>query len=289
MPFRVFIPRRFRACLLAAGFIGLAQVDSPAHSIVVRHDRDPRQFLELARDFPATVTLRRADSKDGFGDEGTLIAPNWVLTAAHVASDLGPQDIVEVQGMLHPIAHVVLHPQWHRDADMPVDIALVELAEPVMDVVPARIYSGSDELGMVVTLVGRGQTGNGLTGPTGEDRRVRAATNRVESTLDVFPGTQARGQYPAEGFQLRFTFDSPGSGAATDLEGISGGGDSGGPAYIRKEGLLYVIGVSSGQDSRPAKHKAGRYGVLEYYVRVSHFAPWIQGIVNSPETVKGAP
>ena len=62
-----------------------------------------------------------------------------------------------------------------------------------------------------------------------------AVTNRVDSTIDVFPGTAARGQYPAEGFQLRFTFDAPGDPNVTDLEGICGGGDSGGPAYIKKE------------------------------------------------------
>jgi hypothetical protein len=111
---------------------------------------------------------------------------------------------------------------------------------------------------------------------------VRAATNRVESTLDVFPLTAARGQYPAEGFQLRFTFDSPDSSNATDLEGISGPGDSGGPAYIKRDGILYVIGVSSGQDSRPSKtHKQGSYGVFEYYVRVSHFSDWIRSVTGT--------
>jgi hypothetical protein len=127
---------------------------------------------------------------------------------------------------------------------------------------------------MVVTFVGRGATGTGLTGQQLEDRRLRAATNRVESTLDVFPMTSARGQYPAEGFQLRFRFDAPGDPNVTALEGISGEGDSGGPAYITRDGVLYVIGVSSGQDPRPTK--LGRYGVFEFYVRVSHFADWIR-------------
>ena len=250
-----------------------------AHAIIVRHDRNPQLYLNLGREFPSAVTMHRADGKDGLGAEGTLIAPNWVLTAAHVASELGPGDPVEVQGKIYPIKHVVVYPDWHQDADMPIDIALVEMADSVPDVAPARVYKGSDELGMIITIVGRGETGTGLHGPSHEDRRLRAATNRVDSTLDVFPGTAARGQYPAEGFQLRTTFDAPGSAHATELEGCGGAGDSGAGAYIKKEGVLYVIGVGSGEDNRPTNHKRGRYGVFEYYVRVSHFSDWIERVI----------
>jgi hypothetical protein len=140
------------------------------NAIVVRHGRKDQAFLDLGREFPSTVTLRRADGKSGLGDEGTLIAPSWVLTAAHVATDLGPADLVEVSGKIHKIERVVLYPRWHQDADMPLDIALVHLLEPVTDVDPARVYTGNDEQGMVATLVGRGGTGTGLTGPTSEDR-----------------------------------------------------------------------------------------------------------------------
>jgi Trypsin len=258
-------------------FVGL--VPSMSQAIVVRHDRDIKLFIQLAREFPSTVMLRHVNSADGYGGEGTLIAPGWVLTAAHVATDLGPGDAVTVDGHIHRIQRVVIYPDWHQDADMPVDIALVQLDEPVADVEPARIYSGSDEEGMIATVVGRGQRGTGLTGPIPKEGLIMAATNRVESTLDVFPGTDARGQYPAEGFQIRFKFDAPGKPNVTELEGISGGGDSGGPAYVKRDGVLYVIGVSSGQDRRHLK--VGTYGVFEYYVRVSHFAGWIRSVVGN--------
>jgi hypothetical protein len=260
--------------------LALLAHSSPA--IVVRHDRNPALFIKLAQEFPSTVMLRHGDGKDGLGGEGTLIDPHWVLTAAHVATDLGPGDPVTVQGKVYAIERIMIYPDWHQDADMPVDIALVRLRAGVTDVVPARPYAGTDELGLVATFVGRGQQGTGLTGAVPREGTLMAATNRVDSTLDVYPGTAARGQYPAEGFQLRFTFDAPGDPNATDLEGISGGGDSGGPAYIKQGGVLYVIGVSSGQDSRPAaNHKVGHYKVFEYYTRVSHFAAWINKVVGS--------
>jgi secreted trypsin-like serine protease len=264
-----------RCVTLALGLL-MIMMHPVAQAIIVRHDKDAQAFLDLGLQFPCTVLLRHADSKDGLGDEGTLIAPTWVLTAAHVANELVAGDLVEVNHRAIKIRRLVIYPKWHHDADMPVDIALLQLEEPVTDVIPARLYTAGDEVGMVVTFVGRGATGTGLTGQQMEDGKLRAATNRVESTFDVFPMTSARGQYPAEGFQLRFRFDAPGDPNVTDLEGISGEGDSGGPAYIQRGGFLYIVGVSSGQDARPTEHKQGRYGVFEFYVRVSHFAGWIR-------------
>jgi hypothetical protein len=238
-----------------------------ADAIVVRHDREEQRYLNLASDFPATVTVRRADGRNGLGDEGTLIDARWVLTAAHVAADLGPGDLAEVRGTIHHIARVVRHPDWHSEADVKADVALLQLVEPVTDITPARLYTGTDEQGLIATFVGRGGTGTGLTGPVREDRRLRAATNRVER---------------AQGSTLRFRFDEPADADATDLEGISGPGDSGGPAYIQRDGATYVIGVSSGQDSRPAGRQRGHYKVLEYYARVSSFATWIRGVLANP-------
>jgi hypothetical protein len=63
----------------------------------------------------------------------------------------------------------VLYPEWHGNADFRVDIALVELSEPVSNVVPAAVYRWSDEADAVVTLAGHGGVGTGLTGPIEED------------------------------------------------------------------------------------------------------------------------
>jgi len=77
--------------------------------------------------------------------------------------------------------------------------------------------------------------------------------------------------------------DEPGHAEVTDLEGISGPGDNGGPAYVERDGVLYVIGVSSAQDARPAGGKQGHYNVLELYVRVSHYAKWIEDTIRTLE------
>jgi hypothetical protein len=264
---------------------------TPATAIIIRHDRDAQQFQDLARRFPATAFIRSAGPAQQLRGTGTLIAPHWILTAAHVAAYTALSDVAEVSGTTSIIDRVILHPDWRTNADLKHDIALFHLKSPVTEVVPANLYTATDEAGMFVTFVGRGTIGTGLTGDTRkedwrqrvaaigrgsvgagligdtgkEEWRLRAATNRVEKTDGPF---------------LQFRFDAPEDANVTDLEGISGSGDSGGPAYLERSGTLYVIGVSSWQDTKPTNRQEGRYGVLEYYLRVSYFADWIRSRVE---------
>ena len=231
--------------------------------MIIRHDRQGEQYRALAAKYSAPVsqTLQRDRT---MWAEGTLIDPNWVLTAAHSARVLSvPTGIVLVAERNYPIAQIILHPAWSWDPDpdrwiASTDIALVELATPVMDIEPVPLYESKDELGQTVVFVGRGRFGTGLTGPAQADGQFRAATNKVEKTQNQW---------------LVFRFDDPST--ATDLEGISGPNDSGGPAFIETDGGLYVAGVSSHQDNRQ-QGQAGVYGVWEYYTRVSEFLEWVR-------------
>ena len=241
--------RRPRVTLLLA--VGVVVWVSSARAIVVRHDRDEAAYRARAAAYPAAAQVL----PDG---AGVLVAPRWVLTAAHVARGVSRRTPRVVVGEREiAIDWIVLHPEW-RDMGAH-DIALMRLVTPVDDIAPAQPYTGDDEVGVMVTFVGNGDFGDGQTGPRERDGVRRAATNRVEAVDDDW---------------IYFRFDAPPDGS--DLEGVSGPGDSGGPALIERDGSVFTLGVSV--FSRGAK--PGRYGVEEIYTRVSTHRAWIESVLN---------
>jgi hypothetical protein len=79
--------------------------------MIVRHDRLDRDTLVNPEDWPAFTSFFR-----GHG-AAILIAPSWLLTAAHVARRL-PTDRglhVEIAQKRYPIAHVILHPTFRPE------------------------------------------------------------------------------------------------------------------------------------------------------------------------------
>ena len=76
---------------------------------------------------------------------------------------------------------------------------------------------------------------------------------------------------------LVFRLDAPEDENTTPLEGVSGPGDSGGPALIESSGVLKLAGFSVASSGRPP----GTYGNLEFYSRVSLDVDWIQEMISS--------
>ncbi len=228
-----------------------------------RHDRPDSAYVALAAPYQGLVHLNLGKPGGPADGEGTLIAPRWVLTAAHVAGELRSGHRVSIGSKLYSVDTVLAHPNW-RDGG-PNDLALVRLAAPVLDAQPVPLWRGRDELGRRITIVGYGDFGTGLSGPIANDGRIRAATNCIDRATDPW---------------LIFTFDPPDSPNTTPFEGVSGPGDSGGPAFLEFDATIYLAGISSGQSSRATGGKPGRYGVVEYYTRVSSYVRWITGIIG---------
>ena len=238
---------------------------APAEAIIIRHDVDDSQYVQDEGSYPAVF-----DFFEQRGGVGTLIAPQWALTAAHVAQDIPDGHPISIGGETYNVTQVVLHPTWQSESF--VDIGLVQLDRPVVDVTPFPVYEQDDERGKIVTVVGRGDTGTGLTGPTTPDHQLRSATNRIERV---------------EGDILVFRFDAPTDENVTPLEGISGPGDSGGPAFIELVDSRYIAGLSVAQDS--AGRGRGTYGVWEFYTRVSPQVEWNQTTLQAkPEELQPA-
>jgi len=227
---------------------------SYAHAIVRRDDVPDADFVVADADYPAVVTLFPPDDCGG-----TLIHAAHLLTVAHCAVDLIPGDSVEIGATQCTVAEVTLHPQWQDDDHY--DIAVVRFADRVEDVDPVPIYRGVDELGALVSLVGRGVTATGLEGESGgrSDGQLRRATN-VVSHVDEF--------------LLEVVFERPDEEQITGLEGVGASGDSGGPVFLEVDGTLYLAGLNAFGDS-PEGIGIAQYGSLDYQTRVSSYADWI--------------
>ncbi len=233
-------------------------------AMVGRHDVDDAKFIALAKSYNQICHFN-----DG---EGTLVAPQWIVTAGHVGvlyhnTKDEKKKVVIICDKKYFIEKVIFHPDFKNAGEggpIQNDIALVKINGPVEDVIPVKLYSSEDEIGKVITLVGAGDIGTGLTGPVSNDHITRGVTNIIDRVEPTW---------------LTFDFDLPGSKDATPLEGVSGPGDSGGPAFCKIKDVVYIIGVSSHQaincDDNGKCSEAGKYGIVEYYTRVSTYRNWI--------------
>jgi secreted trypsin-like serine protease len=275
-------------CVCVCAFVLLSAAE--ARAIVTRHDVDDLRYIELGDRSRGSLVQLGLPAQDDhapmlYSGMGTLIAPDWVVTAAHAAEYMqqnppanGAPQFVYYKGRGYAVASIVLHPQYDNE-HYANDIALIHLTRAVRAPELACLYDRDDEVGKVVTLVGSGLPGNGRDGPQADpDGRVRGATVRVGAAEDTV---------------ITWRFHAPGERGVTALEGISGPGDSGGPALIQTPAGFCIAGVSSAQrievqtdaDSQPVGHPPGEghYGVTEAYARVSRYVAWIRATVAADQ------
>jgi len=251
------------ACIAAVGLTTSLQ----AAAIITRHDVPDSDYVVPDSDYPQVVDLFQP------GDcQGTLIAPTFLLTAAHCAEDINIPRPLRVDGVDYFIADVILHPQWGGGN---YDIALIRFQDPVQGVTPFPLYRNTDEEGQMMTLVGRGLHATGLEGERGGsmDQQLRRATNVVsgvnEHWLEVF-------------------FESPNDAGITALEGVGAAGDSGGPAFIENKDGIFLAGLNSWGDAFPYSD-IGKYGAWDYSTRVSSYLQWIDSEAGTGPTEPGTP
>ena len=239
-----------------------------------RHQLDWSEYYNLGKNYgiysaseqyPDLSVVGALISNNGALGTATLIAPNFVITAAHVVKNdfFETVDPNEWKFFLHhdfaatrsasiyQIESIIVHPAWIArqtrsnslgDGDeLGVDLAIAKLDRPVSGVYPARLPSEWDEpLSLRAVLAGFGSLVEGNTGSEDTSNSLRVGG---ENTIDrsVAKVTKAGVSVDELGGLLAVDFDSGSSGNNTlssnfqtsnssllDARNILGSGESSG-------------------------------------------------------------
>lgn len=177
------------------------------------------------------------------GGSGTVIAPNWVLTARHVSGNINLNGTTYVHDARYE------HPTS--------DLALLHYNTPFSEWTPLITSSA---LGMETTIVGFGHSANPRANNTGYNwvdsfGTRRTVTNTIGLSLQLtvsygfgdltFQNYLADLDSHSTATPAPYNRDWFGDGGATANEGNVGGGDSGGAWMVNQGGQWRIAGVTT--------------------------------------------
>jgi secreted trypsin-like serine protease len=201
--------------------------------------------------WPSVVAISSTKfSHQPWGCTGTLIAPTWVLSCGHCFSNNStsppiqpiPSDyyvyagryniVTDTGGQQLSVNQIMLPDGYDPDVQEP-DIALIQLSQPAT-VAYSRLASPARmaevPTGAVSTLLGWGET------TLGNANTLSAVLRKVDIPISWYVG--GGDQYALGDQEMEFFTTGP------NYLG-TGGGDSGGPTFVQRDGEWFIVGVHS--------------------------------------------
>ncbi len=259
-----------------------------------KDDQTPRKIIggtpSAAGAYPWMVAVLQSDfQSDPFIAQycaGTLIAPRWILSAAHCFSDGGvltpPSDVLVMIGeielepgpALYAVDRIIVHEDFSDSGNgRPADIALLRLAEPVdFPTLPLNEMANNPlaQPGDTARIIGWGSR----MWDEPNQAPFDFPTNLHEANLPIVGNQQC--QAALAGVQLDENQLCAGNLAQGGVDTCAG--DSGGPIFVADgHGGFLQIGITSFGIGCALPNRPG------VYTRVSSFIDWI--VENMAQTV----
>src|SRR4051812_10806643 len=215
----------------AALFLAAFVLAAPAHAVVGGKKVS-------ARDTPWFATLN--------GCGGTLVAPDPVVPAAPCRLAITPQELrgIRVGGVERNGVRFAMHPDWRRANGDNVldDVAIIQLDQPVPNVVPAALGSEAPKRAIVL---GRGASRANQTG-FGVLREATLKTVSDSACKRIYRRARGNGGERFTGARMVCSIDVNGRPPLAS----ACVGDSGGPLYTGSKQQPVLVGIVSFGGSR---------------------------------------